>query len=125
MSTKPAEGPAKLPSDGRLEAQGLPMKTGTNADATISNAASSTKNATNERNPGMKQTRNGEVWPLGTQVHVGTDRRGTVHALSTTEAPPMATGGGHGYPIARRIPMGARLSAPGSHATERIFPPRR
>ncbi|HVZ31295.1 MAG TPA: IS5 family transposase [Polyangiaceae bacterium] len=69
-----------------LEAQGLLMKTGTIVDATIINAPSSTKNATGTRDPEMKQTRKGKMWFFGMKVHVGTDQRGVVHALTTTDA---------------------------------------
>lgn len=71
---------------GLLEAEGLLMKTGTIVDATILNAPSSTKNATGTRDPEMKQTRKGNMWYFGMKVHVGTDRRGLVHALTTTDA---------------------------------------
>ena len=71
---------------GLLEAQGLLMKTGTIVDATIINAPSSTKNATGTRDPEMKQTRKGKMWYFGMKVHVGTDRRGIVHTLTTTDA---------------------------------------
>jgi IS5 family transposase len=34
----------------------------------------------------MKQTRKGKMWHFGMKVHVGTDRRGVVHSLTTTHA---------------------------------------
>lgn len=55
-------------------------------DATITAAPSSTKNTTTTRDPEMKQTRKGNQWYFGMQVHVGTDTRGLVHALTTTDA---------------------------------------
>lgn len=71
---------------GLLEAKGLLLKAGTIVDATILNAPSSTKNATGTRDPEMKQTRKGNSWYFGMKVHVGTDRHGLVHSLTTTDA---------------------------------------
>ena len=69
-----------------LETRGLLLKAGTIVDATILNAPSSTKNATGTRDPEMKQTRKGKMWFFGMKVHVGTDRHGVVHSLTTTDA---------------------------------------
>jgi IS5 family transposase len=69
-----------------LEAKGLLLKAGTIVDATILGAPSSTKNATGTRDPEMKQTRKGNQWYFGMKVHVGTDRQGLVHSLTTTDA---------------------------------------
>lgn len=69
-----------------LATQGLLLKGGTIVDATIIAAPSSTKNATGARDPEMKQTRKGTGWHFGMKVHVGTDRRGVVHSLTTTDA---------------------------------------
>ena len=55
-------------------------------DATIIAAPSSTKNATKTRDPEMKQTRKGNQWYFGMKLHVGTDRRGTVHTVTATNA---------------------------------------
>lgn len=71
---------------GLLETKGLLLKSGTIVDATIINAPSSTKNATATRDPEMKQTRKGKMWYFGMKIHVGTDRRGLVHSLTTTDA---------------------------------------
>lgn len=71
---------------GLLEAKGLLLKSGTIVDATILSAPSSTKNATGRRDPEMKQTRKGKTWYFGMKVHVGTDRQGLVHSLTTTDA---------------------------------------
>lgn len=71
---------------GLLEAKGLLLKSGTIVDATILSAPSSTKNATATRDPEMHQTRKGKTWYFGMKVHVGTDRQGLVHALTTTHA---------------------------------------
>lgn len=71
---------------GLLEAKGLLLKSGTIVDATILHAPSSTKNGSQTRDPEMKQTRKGNTWYFGMKVHVGTDPRGLVHALTTTDA---------------------------------------
>lgn len=69
-----------------LEEKRLLLKAGTIVDATIIAAPSSTKNATQTRDPEMKQTRKGNQWYFGMKVHVGTDTRGIVHSLTTTDA---------------------------------------
>src|ERR1035441_9945210 len=48
-----------------LQAKGLRLSTGTIVDATIINAPSSTKNARQERDPEMHQTRKGKQWYFG------------------------------------------------------------
>jgi transposase, IS5 family len=69
-----------------LAEKNLLMKSGTIVDATIIAAPSSTKNATDSRDPEMRQTRKGKSWHFGMKVHVGTDKRGLVHTLITTHA---------------------------------------
>lgn len=69
-----------------LTEQRLLLKAGTIVDATIIAAPSSTKNATQTRDPAMKQTRKGQQWYFGMKVHIGTDTRGVVHSLTTTDA---------------------------------------
>jgi IS5 family transposase len=69
-----------------LEARGLLLKAGTIVDATILAAPSSTKNETQRRDPEMKQAKKGNAWFFGMKVHVGTDRQGLVHSLTTTHA---------------------------------------
>ena len=69
-----------------LEEHRLLLKAGTIVDATIIAAPSSTKNATKTRDPEMKQTRKGQQWYFGMKIHVGTDTRGLVHSLTTTDA---------------------------------------
>jgi IS5 family transposase len=64
----------------------LLLKAGTIVDATIIDAPSSTKNRTPTRDPEMKQTTKGNQWYFGMQLHVGTDRRGLIHSLTTTDA---------------------------------------
>lgn len=71
---------------GLLDAKGLLLKSGTIVDATILTAPSSTKNATGTRDPEMHQTRKGKTWYFGMKAHVGTDRHGLVHSLTTTDA---------------------------------------
>jgi transposase, IS5 family len=69
-----------------LSAKRLLLKAGTIVDATIIAAPSSTKNATNTRDPEMKQTRKGNQWYFGMKVHVGTDAKGRVHSVTATDA---------------------------------------
>lgn len=69
-----------------LEQKRLLLKSGTIVDATIIEAPPSTKNAEKARDPEMHQTRKGKDWHFGMKAHVGTDKRGTVHSLSTTPA---------------------------------------
>jgi transposase, IS5 family len=71
---------------GLLEEKGLLLKQGTIVDATIISAPSSTKNQAKSRDPEMKQTKKGNEWYFGMKVHVGTDKRGVVHSLTTTHA---------------------------------------
>jgi IS5 family transposase len=56
-----------------LQAKGLRLSTGTIVDETIINAPSSTKNARQERDPEMHQTRKGKQWYFGMKAHVGVD----------------------------------------------------
>jgi transposase, IS5 family len=69
-----------------LEEKGLILKQGTIVDATILSAPSSTKNEKKSRDPEMRQTKKGNTWYFGMKVHVGTDKRGVVHTLRTTDA---------------------------------------
>ena len=69
-----------------LEGRGLLLKSGTVVDATIISAPNSTKNARDTRDPEMKQARKGKQWYFGMKVHTGSDRRGIVHSLTTTDA---------------------------------------
>lgn len=71
---------------GLLEEKRLLLKSGTIVDATIIAAPPSTKNAAEARDPEMHQTKKGKDWHFGMKAHVGTDRRGIVHSLSTTAA---------------------------------------
>ncbi|NJO12891.1 MAG: IS5 family transposase [Gammaproteobacteria bacterium] len=69
-----------------LEERRLLLKSGTIVDATIIAAPPSTKNAAKARDPEMHQTRKGKQWHFGMKAHVGTDKRGIVHSLVTTDA---------------------------------------
>lgn len=69
-----------------LEERQLLLKAGTIVDATIIEAPPSTKNAEGARDPEMHQTKKGKDWHFGMKAHVGTDKRGIVHSLSTTPA---------------------------------------
>ena len=62
------------------------LKAGTMVDATIIAAPSSMKNTAQARAPEMKQTRKGQQGYFGMKVHVGTDTRGIVRSLTTTDA---------------------------------------
>ena len=69
-----------------LEDKRLLLKSGTIVDATIISAPSSTKNATQERDPEMHQTQKNKQWHFGMKVHVGTSKQGLVHSLATGPA---------------------------------------
>ena len=69
-----------------LEERQLLLKAATLVDATIIGAPSSTKNATQTRDPEMRQTKKGNQWYFGMKMHVGTDRRGVIHSSTTTDA---------------------------------------
>jgi IS5 family transposase len=70
----------------QLDAKGLLLKAGTIVDATIVAAPSSTKNATETRDPEMHQTKKGHQWYFGMKVHAGMDRKGVVHTVTVTPA---------------------------------------
>src|SRR5690606_12755838 len=67
-----------------LEERRLLLKSGTLVDATVIAAPPSTKNAEGARDPEMRQGKKGKDWHFGMKAHVGTDRRGIVHSLTTT-----------------------------------------
>src|SRR5215831_14185016 len=69
-----------------LEQRRLMLKSGTIVDATIIAAPSSTKNASETRDPEMKQTRKGKQWYFGMKLHIGTDPKGRVHSVIATNA---------------------------------------
>jgi IS5 family transposase len=70
-----------------LSSAGIYLKEGTIVDATIIEAASSTKNKAKARDPEMHQTQKGKQWFFGLKTHIGVDvRTGLTHSLSTTAA---------------------------------------
>ncbi len=72
--------------NGLLAEKRLLLTSGTIVDATIIAAPSSTKNATQTRDPEMKQTRKGNSWHFGMKLHIGTDLKGRVHRVTATHA---------------------------------------
>jgi transposase, IS5 family len=70
-----------------LEKQGIKVSKGTIVDATIISAPSSTKNATQSRDPDMHQTKKGKQWYFGMKAHIGVDSKNKViHAVVATAA---------------------------------------
>ena len=68
-----------------LQRKGLLLKTGTAVDATLISAPSSTKNASGERDPEMKQSKKGNQWYFGMKAHIGVDAEsGLVHSVRGT-----------------------------------------
>ncbi len=61
------------------------MKKSTAVDATLIAAPSSTKNASGERDPEMKQSKKGKQWFFGMKAHIGADAEsGLVHTVRGT-----------------------------------------
>ena len=70
-----------------LAERGLLLREGTMVDATIIEAAPSTKNQAKARDPEMHQTKKGNQWHFGMKAHIGVDSDcGLVHSLHTTAA---------------------------------------
>ena len=70
-----------------LGAKGLLLRTGTVVDATLIAAPSSTKNADGQRDPEVKQTKEGDQWYFGMKAHIGVDAQsGLVHTVAGTAA---------------------------------------
>ena len=68
-----------------LRDRGLMLKSGTVVDATLIAAPSSTKNATGEQDPEMKQSKKGQQWYFGMKAHIGVDAdSGLVHTVHGT-----------------------------------------
>ncbi|HEX5312955.1 IS5 family transposase [Aquabacterium sp.] len=66
-------------------AKGLMLRSGTVVDATLISAPNSTKNASGERDPEMRQSKKGQQWFLGMKAHIGVDAHsGLVHIVSGT-----------------------------------------
>ena len=63
------------------------MHGGTIVDATIIHAPSSTKDATEPRDPGMHSTKKGNPWFFGMKIHSGADAgTGYVHTIAAAAA---------------------------------------
>jgi len=70
-----------------LQSRGIKIATGTIVDATIIHAPSSTKNADQQRDPEMHQTKKGNQWYFGMKAHVGVDSRTKIiHSVVVTAA---------------------------------------
>jgi IS5 family transposase len=70
-----------------LAKKGLLLKQGSIVDATIIAAPSSTKNASGQRDPEMRQTKKGNQWHFGMKAHIAVDAHsGLVHTVTTTPA---------------------------------------
>lgn len=70
-----------------LSAQGLTMREGSIADATIIAAPPSVKNQAKARDPEMHQTKKGNQWYFGMKAHIGVDAEsGLVHTVVGTAA---------------------------------------
>lgn len=68
-----------------LAAKGLLLRQGTVVDATLISAPSSTKNASGERDPEMKQSKKAQQWYFGMKCHIGVDAdSGLVHTVRGT-----------------------------------------
>ena len=68
-----------------LGAKGLLLRAGTVVDATLIAAPSSTKNASGERDPEMKQSKKGNQWYFGMKAHIGVGAdSGLVHTVRGT-----------------------------------------
>jgi IS5 family transposase len=70
-----------------LQSKGVRIAKGTIVEATIIHAPSSTKNAQQERDPEMRQTKKGNQWYFGMKAHVGVDSKTKIiHTAVATAA---------------------------------------
>jgi len=70
-----------------IKTNDMAMKQGTIIDATLIAASSSSKNKKSERDPEMHQTKKGNKWYFGMEVHIGVDKdNGLIHSVETTAA---------------------------------------
>ncbi len=70
-----------------LQENGMKVKTGTIADATIIDAPSSTKNQDKARDTEMHQTKKGNQWYFGMKAHIGVDSQSKlIHSVAATAA---------------------------------------
>jgi IS5 family transposase len=68
-----------------LRTKGLMLRAGTVVDATLIAAPSSTKNASGQRDPQMKQSKKGNQWYFGMKAHIGVDAAsGLTHTVRGT-----------------------------------------
>jgi IS5 family transposase len=72
-----------------LESKGIRISQGTIVDATIIQAASSTKNQSGQRDAEMHQTQKGGQWFFGMKAHIGVDSQTKmIHSVVATAANP-------------------------------------
>lgn len=70
-----------------LADKGIQVSQGTMVDATIVQAASSTKNKNKQRDPDMKSTRKNNQYFFGMKIHIGTDvNSNAIHSATVTSA---------------------------------------
>lgn len=70
-----------------LAEKGIQVSQGTMVDATIVQAASSTKNKRKQRDPDMKSTRKNNQYFFGMKIHIGTDvNSNVIHSATVTSA---------------------------------------
>jgi IS5 family transposase len=70
-----------------LQQRGMKVSSGTIVDATIITAPSSTKNASGQRDPEMRQVKKGSQWYFGMKAHVGVDQKyKLIHAVAASPA---------------------------------------
>jgi IS5 family transposase len=108
---------------GLLEEKRLLLRAGTIVDATIIAAPSSTKNASQTRDPEMKRTRKGKNWHFGMKLHIGADKRGLVHHGDRDQR-----GGGRYHPASRaaaRAGAGSLRRSSGARPRRSTPPPGR
>lgn len=71
--------------NGLLDTKGLILRAGTVVDATLIAAPSSSKNASGERDPQMKQSKKGNQWYFAMKAHISVDGdSGLVHTVRGT-----------------------------------------
>jgi transposase, IS5 family len=109
-----------------LQARGLRVSGGTMVDATIIHAPSSTKNATQSRDPEMRQTKKGNQWYFGMKLHIGADTQtGLIHSAQTTAAnvhdSQVAAWGGNAHLRRRRLRRAERQNQSGCAQRARLY----
>jgi transposase, IS5 family len=95
----------------------LLLKQGIIVDATIISSPSRTKNRSGTRDPEMRQKEKGNTWFFGMKAHEGTDKRGCVHSVMTTDAAQSD--------IAQKRELFRASSTASRAETEQIFSPLR